>query len=111
MGGPSMSNPKAFADPTVYIIMFGPGKCGYSKRTHLIFNYQGKNVLKKTDLAYKQEGEGKSHLYRMLLKPDNTVRVEIDGEKIYKGALKEDWEPLKPKEIDDPKDNKPRDWV
>merc|ERR1712137_1145986 len=62
-------------------------------------------------LAYKQEGEGTSHLYRMLLKPDNTVRVEIDEEKIYEGSLKEDWELLKPKEIPDPDDKKPDDWI
>merc|ERR1711959_628880 len=59
----------------------------------------------------KQEGEGTSHLYRMALRPDNTVRVEIDEEKIYEGSLKEDWEMLKPKEIDDPDDKKPDDWV
>ena len=109
--GPAMSDPKAFGDPTVYNIMFGPDKCGYTKRTHLIFNYKGKNVLKKTDLAYKQEGEGTSHLYRMVLKPDNTVKVEIDEEKIYEGSLKEDWELLQPKEIKDPEDKKPSDWV
>merc|ERR1712176_1183832 len=90
--------------------MFGPDKCGYTKRTHLIFNYKGKNVLKKSDLSYKQEGEGTSHLYRMILKKDNTVRVEIDEEKIYEGSIKEDWEVLKPKEIPDPEDKKPADW-
>merc|ERR1712115_72870 len=100
-----------FGDPTPYNIMFGPDKCGYNKRTHLIFNYDGKNVLKKSDLSYKQEGEGVSHVYRMILKPDNTVRVEIDEEKIYEGSLKEDWEILKPKEISDPEDKKPDDWV
>ena len=46
--------------------------------------------MKKSDLAYKQEGEGTSHVYRLVLKPDNTARVEIDGEKIYEGSLKED---------------------
>merc|ERR1712166_1541241 len=56
-------------------------------------------------------GEGTSHLYRMILKPDNTVRVEIDEEKIYEGSIKEDWEVLKPKTIDDPEDKKPDDWV
>merc|ERR1712084_69229 len=72
---------------------------------------KGKNVLKKSDLSYKQEGEGTSHLYRLILKPDNTVRVEIDEEKIYEGSLKDDWELLKPKEISDPDDKKPSDWV
>jgi calreticulin len=109
--GPKMEDPSKFGDPTVYNIMFGPDKCGYTKRTHLIFNYKGKNVLKKSDLEYKQEGEGTSHLYRMILKPDNTVRVEIDEEKIYEGSIKEDWEVLKPKTIADPEDKKPSDWV
>jgi len=109
--GPKMNDPTTFGDPTPYNIMFGPDKCGYTKRTHLIFNYKGKNVLKKSDLSYKQDGEGTSHLYRMLLKADNTVRVEIDEEKIYEGSLKEDWEVLKPKEISDPEDKKPSDWV
>jgi len=109
--GSKMDDPTTFGDPTPYNIMFGPDKCGYTKRTHLIFNYKGKNVLKKSDLSYKQEGEGTSHLYRMVLKPDNTVRVEIDEEKIYEGSLKEDWEMLEPKEISDPDDKKPSDWA
>merc|ERR1712228_497643 len=47
---------------------------------------------------------------RLIVKPDNTVRVEIDEEKIYEGSIKEDWEVLKPKEIPDPEDKKPDDW-
>jgi len=109
--GPKMEDQTKFGDPTVYNIMFGPDKCGYTKRTHLIFQYKGKNVLKKSDLAYKQEGEGTSHLYRMTLKPDNTVVVAIDEEEVYSGSIKDDWEVLKPKEISDPDDKKPSDWV
>jgi calreticulin len=109
--GPKQDDLAAFGDPTPYNIMFGPDKCGYTKRTHLIFNYKGKNVLKKSDLSYKQEGEGTSHVYRLTVKPDNNVKVEIDEEKIYEGSLKEDWEMLKPKEISDPDDKKPDDWV
>merc|ERR1712039_657774 len=109
--GPKPSDLSAFGDPTEYNIMFGPDKCGYTKRTLLIFNYKGKNVLKKSDLPYKQDGEGTSHVYRMVLKPDNTVRVDVDEDKIYEGSLKEDWEVLEPKEISDPEDKKPDDWV
>jgi len=109
--GPKMSDATGFGDPTPYNIMFGPDKCGYNKRTHLIFNYKGKNVLKKKDLPYKQEGEGTSHLYRVVVKPDNTVKVEIDEESVYEGSLKEDWEVLAPKEISDPDDKKPSDWA
>merc|ERR1711904_380019 len=105
-----------FGDPTSYNIMFGPDKCGYNKRTHLIFNYDGKNVLKKSDLSYKQEDEGTSHLYRLVVKPDNTARVEIDQEKIYEGSIKEDPESKKPddwveeKRIVDSEAKKPDDW-
>merc|ERR1712039_785168 len=109
--GPKMEDPTTFGDPTAYNIMFGPDKCGYTKRMHLIFNYKGKNVLKKSDLAYKQENDGTSHVYRLVVKPDNTVRVEIDEEKIYEGSLKEDWELLAAKEISDPEDKKPDDWT
>merc|ERR1712139_132091 len=109
--GPKMSDAPAFGDPTAYNIMFGPDKCGYNKRTHLIFNYKGKNVLKKSDLSYKQDGDGTSHLYTLVVKADNTVRVEVDQEKLYEGSIKEDWEVLKPKEINDPDDKKPSDWV
>merc|ERR1711972_1040264 len=109
--GPKMDDPSKFGDPTVYNVMFGPDKCGYTKRTHLIFSYKGKNVLKKSDLDYKQENEGTSHLYRLVVKPDNTVRVDIDEEKIYEGSLKDDWELLAPKEIEDPSDKKPEDWA
>jgi calreticulin len=109
--GPKLSDPTTFGDPTPYNIMFGPDKCGYTKRTHLIFNYKGKNVLKKSDLTYKQENDGTSHLYRLIVKPDNTVRVEIDGNKEYEGSIKDDWELLAPKEIPDPEDKKPSDWV
>merc|ERR1712093_646527 len=109
--GPKVDDLTAFGDPTVYNIMFGPDKCGYNKRTHLIFQYKGKNVLKKTDLSYKQENEGTSHLYRMILKSDNTVKVDVDQEEIYSGNLKDDWEILKPKQIPDPDDKKPDTWV
>merc|ERR1712159_893897 len=108
--GPKLDDLTKFGDPTPYNIMFGPDKCGYTRRTHLIFNYDGKNVLKKSDLSYKQEGEGTSHLYRLVVKPDNTVRVEIDEEQIYEGSMKDDWELLKPKEIADPDDKRPGDW-
>jgi len=109
--GPKMEDATKFGDPTPYNIMFGPDKCGYNKRTHLIFNYKGKNVLKSEDLSYKNADDGTSHLYRMILKPDNTVRVEINEEKIYEGSMKQDWELLPPVSIEDPDDKKPEDWV
>lgn len=109
--GPKQEDLTSFGEPTPYHIMFGPDQCNADKRTHLIFSYRGKNYLKKSELPYKQEGEGVSHLYRLHLKPDNSVRVEVDGEQIYEGSLKDDWDMLPAKEIADPKDKKPEGWV
>ena len=72
----------------------------------MIFNYKGKNVLKKSVLLYKQGGDGTSHLYTLIVQPDNTVRVEVDQEKLYEGTIIEDWEVLKAKTTNDPDDKK-----
>merc|ERR1712084_102965 len=109
--GPKLDDLTTFGDPTPYNIMFGPDKCGYTKRTHLIFTYKGKNVLKKSDLAYKQDNFGISHLYRLTVNSDNTVKVEVDQTELYSGNMEDDWELLKPKIIADPEDKKPGDWV
>ena len=34
--GPKLSDPTTFGDPTPYNIMFGPDKCGYTKRASRI---------------------------------------------------------------------------
>jgi len=93
-----------------YNIMFGPDICGYStKKVHLIFNYKGKNHLINKDV--KCESDEFTHLYTLVLNPDNTYEIQIDGKEVAKGSLKEDWDLLLPKEIKDPKASKPSDWV
>merc|ERR1711920_1128259 len=99
--GPALKDLSTFGDPTEYNIMFGPDKCGYTWGTHLIFNYKGRNVLKKSDLSYKQENEGTSHLYRMILKPKE-IADPADKKP-------DDW--TDESMIDDPEDKKPDDWV
>merc|ERR1712086_565980 len=64
-----------------------------------------------SDLAYKQDDFGISHLYRLTLNSDNTVKVEVDHTEIYAGNMKDDWEILAAKIIADPDDKKPEDWV
>jgi calreticulin len=109
--GPKLEDAEKFGDPTEYNIMFGPDKCGTTKRTHLIFSYKGKNVLKTVDLPYKQDKDKISNLYRLVVKPDNTVKVLVDKQEVYSGSLESDWKLLEPKEITDPDDKKPSDWV
>jgi len=99
-----------FNGDTNYNIMFGPDICGSStKKTHLIFNYKGKNHLIKKEI--RCETDQYTHLYTLILKPDNTYEVQIDGKESAKGSLEEDWDMLPAKEIKDPKASKPSDWV
>jgi len=101
---------KTFNGDSPYNIMFGPDICGTStKKTHLIFNYKGKNHLINKEI--KAESDEFTHLYTLILKPDNTYKVEIDGTEVASGSLAEDWDMLPAKEIKDPKASKPADWV
>ena len=52
-----------------------------------------------------------THLYTLIVNPDNTYEVRIDGEKVESGKLEDDWDFLAPKKIKDPEAKKPEDWV
>lgn len=93
-----------------YNIMFGPDICGTSnKKVHVIFNYNGKNLLTKKTIPC--ESDQLTHVYTLIVRPDNTYEVRVDGEKKEGGALDEDWDFLLPKMIKDPELSKPADWV
>jgi len=99
-----------FEGSSEYNIMFGPDICGSStKKTHVIFNYKGKNLDKKKEV--RAESDTLSHLYTLIVKPDNTYEVQIDMNKVDSGTLEDGWSFLEPKEIRDPDEKKPTDWV
>jgi calnexin len=52
-------------------------------------------------------------LYTLIVNQDNSFEMKIDGESVRNGTLLEDFTPsVNPeKEIDDPKDTKPEEWV
>jgi len=106
---PSGFDAKQFNGDTPYAIMFGPDMCGSSKRTHLIFSYKGKNHLIKNDIPC--ESDTFTHVYTLILKPDQSFRVLIDNVEKRKGNLLDDFDFLPPKEINDPNQSKPSDWV
>merc|ERR1711966_97791 len=98
-----------FGGDSDYSIMFGPDICGYStKKGHVIFTYKGKNHLIKREI--KPETDEKTHIYTLIVKPDNTYSVEIDLKEVQSGSLYDDWDMLEPKMIKDPKASKPEDW-
>jgi calreticulin len=99
-----------FKGDTDYFIMFGPDICGTSTRkVHVIFGYKGKNHLIKKEIS--AESDALTHVYTLIVKPDQTYEVRIDGNKKESGSLTDDWDFLAPKKIKDPKVSKPSDWV
>jgi len=90
--------------------MFGPEICGTSTRkVHFILEHEGKNHLVKKDIPC--ESDELTHLYTLIVRPDNTYEVLVDRESKAKGSLEEDFDILQPKEIPDPNAKKPSDWV
>jgi len=106
----SKFEPKDFKGDTNYNIMFGPDICGTStKKVHVIFNHSGKNLLIKKEI--RAETDQLSHVYTLIVRPDDTYEVRVDGEKRESGSLQADWDFLLPRTIKDPSDKKPSDWV
>jgi len=107
---PSTLVPEKMNGDSPYHIMFGPDICGPSnKKVHVIFTYKGKNHLIKREIKCKDDVY--THLYTLIVRPDNTYEVRIDGAHEQSGTLEEDWDMLPAKKIKDPKAKKPSDWV
>jgi len=89
--------------------MFGPDICGGTKRVHVIFTYKGKNHLINKQIA--PETDSLTHVYTLIVRPDQTYSVLIDNVEKQSGKLIEDWDFLPAKTIKDPNVSKPSDWV
>ncbi|KAG6925318.1 calmegin [Chelydra serpentina] len=109
-----------FFDKTPYTIMFGPDKCGEDYKLHFIFRHKNPKTgdyeekhAKRPDVDLKKfYSDKRTHLYTLVLKPDDTFEMLIDQSVVGKGNLLEDMvPPVNPsKEIEDPNDKKPDDW-
>merc|ERR1711879_1121870 len=109
LAGPGLDQAN-FEGASEYQIMFGPDICGYStKRIHAIFNHNGENLLTtKTTVCETDEF---THVYTLVVKPDSTYDMLIDGESKYSDSMYDDWDFELPKKIKDPALSKPEDWV
>jgi len=98
---------------TVLIILcLGPISAATAqKKVHVIFHYPPKkdNLLIKKEIT--AETDQLTHVYTLIVRPDQTYEVRVDGEKKQSGSLVEDWDFLLPKTIKDPSQSKPSDWV
>ncbi|XP_070198494.1 calnexin-like isoform X2 [Littorina saxatilis] len=111
---------KKFNDKTPYTIMFGPDKCGMDSKMHFIFRHKNpktgeieeKHAKKPTANIDSYFTDRKTHLYTLVVNPDQTFEMLIDNGLVNKGSLLTDFSPPvnPPKEIEDPNDKKPADW-
>ncbi|KAJ5086753.1 calnexin precursor [Penicillium alfredii] len=106
-----------FSNGTPYVIMFGPDKCGTTNKVHFIFRHKnpksGEYEEKHLDSPPVANTSKVTSLYTLIIKPDQTFEILVNGESKKSGSLLEDFSPPvnPPKEIDDPKDKKPSTWV
>jgi len=109
-GGDKFSADK-FGGDSPYGIMFGPDICGGSKRTHVILHNERKdeNLLIEKDVPC--EKDNLSHLYTLVVRPDNTFEVFVDNKSVRSGKLEDEFKFLDAKIVDDPNESKPSDWV
>lgn len=111
--------PEDVTNETPYTVMFGPDKCGGTNKVHFIWKFQNPvtKEYKEHHLASPPTPVGTSdkmsHIYTLVIRADNTFEVFIDQDSKKKGSLLTDFEPplVPAKQIDDPEDSKPEDWV
>ncbi|KAJ0395922.1 hypothetical protein ATCC90586_000755 [Pythium insidiosum] len=107
----------SFSNDTPYVIMFGPDKCGSSDKVHFIFQHKnpktGEYEEKHMDSPPQIKSDRLTHLYSLVLRDDNSYEMFIDQKSVSKGSILENFTPsvIPDKEIDDPNDSKPEDWV
>lgn len=106
-----------FSNTSPYVIMFGPDKCGATNKVHFIFKHKNPKTGEYEEKHLKSPPQAKTakltSLYTLIVKPDNSFEMLIDGKSAKNGSLLEDFTPaVNPiKEIDDAKDTKPETWV
>lgn len=106
---PAGLDQKNYEGESPYNIMFGPDICGSTRRTHAILTHGGKNHLITNDVTV--ETDIYTHVYTLIIKPDNTFQILIDNKEVRAGNIEDEWAILEPKQINDPAVSKPADWV
>jgi len=109
-----------FHDKSSYTIMFGPDKCGEDYKLHFIFRHKNpvtgefeeKHAKKPTADLKAYYTDKSTHLYTLVVNPDNSFAIYVDQKLVNSGNLLSDVEPAvnPPAEIEDADDRKPEDW-
>ncbi|KAH7886236.1 Calreticulin family-domain-containing protein [Phlebopus sp. FC_14] len=108
---------KEFSDTTPWVVMFGPDLTCPGTKLHFIFRHKnpvtGEYEEKHLTTPPKPTFGKDTNVYTLIVNPDNTYEVKFNGDVQSSGSLLENFTPPvnPPKEIDDPEDEKPADWV
>jgi calnexin len=106
-----------FSNVSPYVIMFGPDKCGTTNKVHFIVNHKNPKTGEYEEKHLSSPPTARivktTELYTLIVHPNNTVIIKLNGEQVKEANLLEDFSPAfnPPKEIDDAKDTKPDTWV
>jgi calnexin len=110
-------NPLKMERNSPYLLMFGPDKCGETDKVHFIFQhrnlltggYEEKHFVDAPRTDLNESGAR----YQLVVNATNKFQISVNGRPVAFGNLLLDFKPPvnPPREIDDPTDKKPADWV
>jgi calnexin len=110
--------PEEVSNETRYSIMFGADHCATTNKVHFIIRYKDRKtgIISEKHLKNPPQitVDKINHLYTLIIRPDNTFAVYIDGTISRQGSLDSySFEPgfNPPETIPDPNDTMPADWV
>lgn len=87
---PSDLDQKKMNGKSQYYIMFGPDICGFDiKKVHVILYFKNQYHENKKPIRCKVDGF--THLYTLILRPDLSYEVKVDGQSIESGSIEYDW--------------------
>uniref|UniRef100_A0A2K6TZX1 Calreticulin 3 n=1 Tax=Saimiri boliviensis boliviensis TaxID=39432 RepID=A0A2K6TZX1_SAIBB len=87
---PADIDQKNLNEKSQYYIMFGPDICGFDiKKVHVILHF--KNQYHENKKLIRCKVDGFTHLYTLILRPDLSYDVKIDGQSIESGSIEYDW--------------------
>ena len=108
--------PIVINEKTEPLLTFGPEICNLKSNILFKFQHFNKKTGKWTELSLKNppkfKADGLNHLFTLIIKPDNSYEILIDGNTTKKGSLYNDFDPPVNgyKKIQDPNYKKPADW-
>ena len=103
-------------EKTSPLITFGPEIC--NRKSEIVFkiNHLNKKTEKWTEITLKDppkfKSDGLNHLFTLVINPDNTYQILVDGNITKSGNLHNDFDPPVNgyRRIPDPSHVKPKDW-